>query len=362
MSHDNNKMSTHVLIAVMVVLFLHIIVRLRRPSDSVRVHLIEDALGNEVLIAVGTISGKTMLFMVDTAFAGAPVLSTSYLSLPSPSPFLSLEKQYRFVVDGLHNRVTPDSRHRALSQLLSGHHCRAFTSGCTMRLMGIGSTSESQSDLLLCDGVRFNGGANFNSDVFVTNSLPSSVHILTMDFLLHRSPCVIMPRRGVMQWQVTDYLLRSSFEMHEPFYVGGAMRVPMTIGGSALNIVIDTGAAIALSVASSSLDKIQRCDLPVTSMKAVQRGVNGERVCSDMFSTTVSIGRLDLGRVNAFANNNDVEGADGYAGMGLLRMLDLWIEPRRIGFRLSGLEWKTSSAVSEGTCGATRRTFACTAK
>lgn len=350
-------MSYHTVSLLALVIALLVQSILRQINNVVRINLLTDAVGNEVLIISGTISGKRMFFMIDTAYAGAPVLSTSYLSLPPSSPLLSLQDQYRLVVDGLQN-VSSQNRHEALAQFLHKNYCRAFTSGCTMRLMGIGATSESQSDMLLCSGVRFQGGNTFNSDIFVTNPLPSSVHILTMDFLLHRSPCVIMPRRRIMLWQVNDNFLKSSFEFHSPFYVGGAIRVVMKIGGSALDIVIDTGAAAALSIASSSIDKIQNCDRPNKSMKALQRGVNGEKVCSDMFITTVSIGRLNLGRVEAFANASDVEGADGYAGMGLLRMLDLWIAPHEIGFRLSGLPTKVTNALSNGIC-ETNQTFKC---
>ena len=154
-----------------------------------------------------------------------------------------------------------------------------------------------------------------------------------------------------MLWHASRFSsLRSSFEFHRPVYVGGAMRVPMTVGDAVLDIVIDTGAAAPLSVSSSALERIGRCLRPPTARRAVQRGVNGENVCSDAFSAPVSVGRIDLGWVECLANAGEVEGADGYAGLGLLRMLDLWIAPDEVGFRLSGLPAGRSSALSPGSC------------
>lgn len=321
---------------------------------AVPIHLLTDAAGNESLIVKGKVGGREMLFMIDTAYAGAPVLSTSYLALLLSQrrwPAVSIEKRYRDIVSGLRHEVTPNDRHNGLSRFLATRTCRTFTSGCTMRLMGIGATSESQSDMLLCERVTFAGPQSFNADVFVTHPLPSSVHILTMDFLMHRAPCVIMPGRAAMQWRVqNDPLLKSSFEFHTPHFVGGAICVTVHVGGSPLNVVIDTGAAAALSIAGSSISQIKHCERPSEAMKARQRGVNGEEVCSDVITTTVSIGSLHLGEIETFANSRDVEGADGYAGMGLLRMVDLWISPNEIGFRRSGLSARTSHALAPGEC------------
>jgi len=73
---------------------------------------------------------------------------------------------------------------------------------------------------------------------------------------------------------------------------------------------------------------------------------------------TVQIGKLNLGTVNVFANTHDVAGADGYAGMGLLRALDMWIDPSRIGFRRSGLPTRTPMT-TPGSCG--KDSFQCEA-
>jgi hypothetical protein len=150
-------------------------------------------------------------------------------------------------------------------------------------------------------------------------------------------------------WNVDDSNTHSSFVFLEPFFVGGAIRVPMLVGGTELNIVIDTGAAAALSLASGT--HVTSCRNSSPPLRATQTGVNGERVCSDAFFAHVRIGSLDMGEIQVFSNSHAVQGADGYAGMGLLRALDMWLAPDEVGFRYSGLPTRTSTALTEGTCG-----------
>ena len=52
-------------------------------KDEADLHLVQDSLGCEALVIQGSVSNVPMLFMVDTAYAGAPVLSTSYLAVTS---------------------------------------------------------------------------------------------------------------------------------------------------------------------------------------------------------------------------------------------------------------------------------------
>lgn len=323
-----------------------------------RVHLVRDALGNESLVLSGTLAGAhRALFMIDTAYAGAPVLSTSYLAVQGHCDGLldGVEARYRRCVDALRNEVRENDRHTAMHALLREGRCRAFTSGCTMRLMGIGATSEAQADMLLCPSIRLDGasdGGLVDADVMVTHPLHGSVHILTSDYLLHRAPCVIRPRVGLLHLRLSLFeqlTMRPTFDFHPAFMVGGAFAVLMDVGGASLRIVVDTGAAAALSIGRNALAKLSTC--AATSRRATQSGVNGEQVCSDVLVAPVRIGALDMGSVEVFANAMDVEGADGYAGMGLLRAVDLWLEPRAIGFRRSSLPPRGSDATAPGSCG-----------
>jgi hypothetical protein len=120
-----------------------------------------------------------------------------------------------------------------------------------------------------------------------------------------------------------------------------------------MNIVLDTGASISISISSTSLEKITTCSIDDPSKHIRQRGVNGEEVCSDMLLADVSIGTLKLGVVSLLANDTPVQGSDGYAGMALLRALDMRFEPNRVSVRRSGLPTRTPQGHSLGTCGRT---------
>lgn len=308
-------------------------------------HLVSDDDGNEALVVRAPIgAGRPMLFMVDTAYAGAPVLSTSYLATP-PALLSGVEAEYRAVARAL-RALAPEAHHAALDRFLSEHPCRSFTSGCTMRLMGIGATSEMQAAMLLCPAMRADRRAE--GDVFVTHPLPLNVHILTIDYLLHRAPCVLAPRAGEIVFRAPPWR-RASFDVRAPTLVGGAMCVEMVVGGARLRIVVDTGAAASLSIASTAAARLETCR--AARRKATQRGVHGEDVCSDVLLAPVRVGSLDLGDVEVFVNSADVEGADGYAGMGLLRALDLWLAPGEIGFRRNGLPPARSRVLADGACG-----------
>ena len=347
-------------IALILVLALFFI----RDKRGMSIALVSDSAGNEAILTKATMRHEKMLFLIDTAYAGAPVLSTSYLSYIESRRGMrtkyshDLQTKYRLVVDAsTTNDDSPDARMtqsstNALASFIARTGCRMYTSGGTMRLMGIGETTESQSDLLLCPDVRFgiHGGLlnTSASEVFVTNPLPSSVHILTMDFMMHRSPCVLMPARGQFIWNVDDARMHSSFVFLHPTFVGGAIRIPMLIGGTELNIVIDTGASAPLSIARDT--HITTCRPMSTPLRATQVGVNGEQVCSDALFTNVQIGSLNMGEIQVFFNSHPIQGADGYAGMGLLRALDIWFASHEVGFRYSGLQTRTSAVLTEGKC------------
>lgn len=354
-----------------------------RRARTARVALVEDERGNEALVVRATLSGMPTLFLVDTAYAGAPVLSKAFLAVqarargaarPSTGDF------YRASVRALERRADggkggggkgadqgaddqgadDQSADGAVARmLLATGRCRAFTSGCTMRLMGIGATSEAHADMLLCPALRLDGVASDRdaapaaaADVLVTHPLPQSTHILTIDYLLHRAPCVLCPREGTLALRLTyaeQLAAAPAFEFHAARLLGGAFVVPMHVGGARLDVVLDTGAAAPLSLSPRAVRALRSCR--ATAHKAVQGGVNGERVCSDVVYASVRVGSHALGDVQVFANSHDVEGADGYAGMGLLRAFDLWFEPRRVGLRRSGLPPRASAGLTSGSCG-----------
>tara|TARA_B110001450_G_scaffold87075_1_gene82928 strand:- start:8316 stop:8996 length:681 start_codon:yes stop_codon:yes gene_type:complete len=217
--------------------------------------------------------------------------------------------------------------------------------------MGIGETVENQSDMLLCPSIRIDGERDVDpvqAEIFVSNPLRGTPHILTMDYLLHRAPCSIYMRHGRLVFYDTNAV---GFTSLPTSMMGGSFVVTMIVGDTPMNIVLDTGASISLSISSTSVEKIKTCFLDNPAKRIRQRGVNGEDVCSDMLLSDVTIGDIAFGRVSVLANDTPVQGVDGYAGMGLLRALDLRFEPNKVSIRRSGLSVRAPSGHSVGNCG-----------
>ena len=321
------------------------------PRNRRALHLVDDGHGNESLVVDVTLGGLRTLFMVDTAYAGAPVISTSFLNVQSRCAGGSVSARARSCLALLRSEVTEDDRQAGVAhRLLARTHCRAFTSGCTMRLMGIGETRENQADMLLCPSIRIDGRDDVSpvaADVLVSNPLRGTPHILTMDYLLHRAPCTLLPGRGEIVFH--DY--SGGFETLDATMMGGSFVVPFRVGGTVLQIVLDTGAGICLSLAPTAVERLSACAFPASGRTSVtQMGVNGERVCADVLRAEVSVGSLHLGEVDVLANDAPVQGADGYAGMAFLRALDLRFEYARVGVRFSGLPVRPVASAALGTC------------
>lgn len=339
----------------------HLLLDLRRRrarrSDRKRFHLVADAGGNECIVVDATLAGQRTLFMVDTAYAGAPVVSESFAAVQRKCTWGSVPHRYHRCTALASRDVTDDARNSSVyDELLRTFRCRAFTSGCTMRLMGIGETVENQADMLLCPSIVLDGSrdadADLDADVLVTNPLPGSPHILTMDYLLHRAPCVFFMKEEVMRLRLpasTALVLRHTFQFHEVRLVGGAFSVVVDVGGANMDLVLDTGASTTLSLSSTALAKLRRCSVEEPK-SVVQVGVNGERVCSNVLRAPVRVGAIDLGVVDVLANASPVQGSDGYVGMGVLRALDLWFEHARVGVRRSGLPVRSIGQTLPAAC------------
>lgn len=333
-----------------------------RRASSYHMHRLTDPDGNESLVVDASIAGRRTLFMIDTAYAGAPVVSESFASVQRHCQWGSVARRYRTCMRKVLREVDADRRNVAIyNEFLHNYGCRAFTSGCTMRLMGIGETVENQADMLLCPPIAIDGRHDardaIRADVLVSNPLPGSVNILTIDYLLHRSPCVLLPARQrlLLRMPVSQSaLLRPSFEFHAVRLVGGAFAIPIEIGGAVLEMVVDTGAATTASLSPEAVRKMTRCAHDAARARSVvQVGVNGERICSDVLSAPVRLGRIDFGTVDVLANTSPVQGADGYVGMGLLRALDLWFETSQLGTRRSGLSVRAVSTTRAQQCAET---------
>lgn len=352
--------SVAVLLAAMAVLYLVVpALALSRNARHRRIHLVSDDAGNESLVLNASIAGRSILFMLDTAYAGAPVVSESYAAVQERCVWGSVESRFQKCVKLATETVSHDMRHTSVDrEFLQRMGCRAFTSGCTMRLMGIGETVENQADMLLCPPIVFDGtqgdtADSIRADVLVTNPLPSSPHILTIDYMLHRAPCVVLPRAGHIYFRLPvakSALMRPTFQFMPVRSVGGAFCIRVEVGGAPMDLVIDTGASTTVSISSTSVQKLRLCTREMAPKSVVQVGVNGERVCSDIVSATVRMGRIHLEDVDILANSMPVQGSDGYIGMGVLRSLDMWFEHGRFGCRRSGLDVRHIRATTTSSC------------
>lgn len=234
-----------------------------------------------------------------------------------------------------------------------------------MKLMGIGSVREQQSDMLLCPSLRFrttegmmaSPRGRVDADVFVTNPLPQSVHILTCDYLMHMSPAMIDVERGrllLCMGAVESMSARTRMTMLPVRQSGGAFVVPVTLGGEMFNVTVDTGAPGPVSLGVDAAARLRKC---VHQGKAVRQfGVNGENVCSDIIQTTLDFCGHRADDVPVFANSSRVEGTDGYMGMGVLRAFNIFIASDGIGFQVNGLPLRSVSSyeatASAKSCGA----------
>lgn len=333
------------LVAVAVALVVWIVrdqlLRALIGTPKIHLSLVHDRHGSEALVVdVKMGDGRWMLFQLDTAYAGAPVLSTFYLRRGGALVRGGVQRRYQQIAADTRARRSEGEGVRSF--LARCATCRTFTAGCTVRLASIGAVKEHQADLILAPALALDGKTiDFESDVLVTHELPHSPHILTMDYLLHRAPAMILPARGCLRLRVPPLemaALRATMVTWPLHLSDGAPCIPMEVDGVTLQIVLDTGAAAPLSLNAQAAVK-NAADDAAAERKVVQTGVNGERVCSDVRYATVRLHKdLDLGRVQVMVNRTATQGADGYAGMGLLRALDLLFEPDCIGARRSGLE------------------------
>ena len=326
-------------------------------SNAFPVSLLDDGAGNEALIIEGIVCGERVLFLIDTAYAGAPVLSVSYMNCIRKNPRLtsmgSAQTRFWATMKSLETEMTNHDMHETLNEYVERGACKTFTSGCTMRLMGIGETSEAQSEMLLCPPIALAGRKKWrwDADVFVTNPLPGSPHILTSDYLLHNGPALIEPAKGRLTLRAG--VKRREFDLFEAYLVGGAFLIPVEVSGVVMNVVVDTGASTTLSLAPSSAARLRdRGGCRLRNRKVFQTGVNGENICSDVVSLDVTVGGTKLPGVDVLVNSQEVEGADGYVGIGILRAFDLYLSRDAIGVRPSGLSPSRLNAPLEGRCSA----------
>lgn len=325
-------------------------------SRSLRLHLLNPDGLNEALVLEAKLSRKQCMFLLDTGYAGPPVLSKTYLAasrgapplLPFPSPWAApIRQRYREILDRM-SHVQEDDEHGALNEYIQTCGCYPYTSGCTMKLMGIGSTVEQQADMLMCPMLHLRSTAGrftapksrtrARADVFVTNSLKSSIHILTCDFLLHHSPCLICIERERLELDLPLYRYASlsrGFATSPARFSGGAFVATVEIGGVEFHCTVDTGAPGPICLGLQAASKIEQCALG-DSQILKQSGVNGESICSQLIEAEILFCARTY-KAPIFVNDKPTDHVDGYLGMGFLRAFDLLLTHDSIGFRQNSL-------------------------
>lgn len=345
------------------ILLLYTFFKILKPdSNHIRLHLINVDGINESLYVDSFLAGKNAIFMLDTGYAGPPVLSSSYLALDtSIIPDVTFESKVLSIKRRLSQGVSEDEQFRAINRLLSNDECVAYTSGCTMKLMSIGATMEQQADMLMCNMLRLRDTNGFyiapkwkkksNADVFVTHALPNSVHILTCDFLMHSTPCIISFQNQTlrMNMSLSEISMTVSFFTRLPFEMsGGAFVVPIWVGGVRMRCTVDTGAPGPISLGSNAIQRINNCKYDPSGRHSLrQTGVNGETICSEIIRADVAFCNYEFESLPIMINNKDVDQVDGYVGLGFLRGFEILILENSIGFQRNMMPVRSFSEYSK---------------
>ena len=293
--------------------------------------------GTDSIYVEAWLGERAMPVMVDTGYAGPPVLNTS--SLGHEEAYikengldawnaLSLERKVRAVQRGR-------SAYGSAVRRAKGAGCVSFTSGCTMRLMGISSTQERAANLLLCRRASFvapDGGlcapmssGGSSSDVWVTNHVAATPHILTMDYLRHAAPAVLDIASGTMRFPALGWeASRPAWKRASTRVSGGAYLLKCVVAGEEGMFTLDTGYGGTFAL-SASFAARARSGLSPTGSRLEQHGVHAERVRSSVAvarGNRIAGARLD-DDLPVLCNSTDVDGADGYVGVGVLRMFEI---------------------------------------
>lgn len=339
------------------------------PSNKIGLKISGDA--NPAMVVEARIGTHECLFMIDTGYAGAPVLSLPMLACERKiSEKGTIDQRVAACIAAVNAyRVTQREQESALLTFMDDQGCVEYTSGCTTRLMGIGQTSENTSAILLCPSLelKVKGASKFtsckacaslpNADMFGTSRM-TGLHILTIDFLMHVSPCILSPARGELEISIgaSEYLrARAGFVKCASEFSGGSFVTTLVVGGERVQCTVDTGASSFLSLSSSAAARIRKCSQE-SPQRIRQVGVNGENVCSDVVLCDVEFCQTKFSEIPVFLNDYDLDDVDGYVGLSLLRAFDLLITTDELACRYNGAELRTDqfqNILTSGNCAST---------
>ena len=288
----------------------------------------------DAIVVQAMIGKEKCKFLVDTGYAGAPVLNLKYVGS-------EYNGSMRGLASALRNRAGSADNH--LGAFMRRNMCSDYTSGCTMRLMGIGKTAEKQSDLLLCPELLFATAHGTwvdpkrrsglpAADVFVASDLGINFHILTVDYLIQLSPVIISIARKAIDFGVPA--VRTLLFSHRSTHMsGGSFLAPIVVAGVEFWCTVDTGSSGCVSLGSKAVSQLTECFS--TNKHVSQLGVNGERVCSDVLVASITFAGEHFDAVPVFLNDFPSGDSDGYIGIGMLRAFDIAIVGSSISFQRS---------------------------
>ena len=81
--------------AISCLVFMLVLALVQRQYNCFKAHLIATDIVNESLVLDGELAGEPTLFMLDTGYAGPPVLSSSYLAISHKCNSGSVEQRYK---------------------------------------------------------------------------------------------------------------------------------------------------------------------------------------------------------------------------------------------------------------------------
>ena len=358
-----NASSTHATYAAVAVALVCVALLLcvRRPR-AVRMLVPPDCTGaeecytfdvvgdvNRMLVVDGRVGSRGMLFMLDTGYAGAPVLHLPALVCEGQLGHKgTVAQRATALLDSLRTPATQSEQEQALATFVHEQACTEYTAGCTTRLMGIGTTQENTSDLILAPALELRTARGEYAapracaglplaDLFST-SRNASLHILTIDFLLAAAPCLVSFERRCIQFSLPPerFLLeRARSTVCATEFSGGSFVATLRVAGQEMRCTVDTGASSYVSLSKSAAARVRRC-ASQRPVHLTQRGVNGEVICSDVVECDVDFAGAHLQGIPVFLNSLDIEDVDGYVGISLLSAFDLLMTPGALACRLSG--------------------------
>ena len=377
------------LVVVCIVLWAVSALLLRRHAPHARFTgtdasstLFTDERGSCLLLA-GRVKGVAGFYLLDTGYAGPPVLNTLYLHVLQRSPDLRSQggsdehASARRTMRAMRSSslradadadADADVDADALQRYMRETGSIDFTAGCRVRLMGISATTERHSDLILSDELLFlapegrfaSPRANTDlprGDVLVTNRIANTPHILTADYIRHHAPCHLAISQARVEWCVPNarflYLTSVGGFANVPCAItGGAYIVVVAAGGGEFRCVLDTGSESCLTIGSKAAARMSAC--VSTGRTTSSSGVGGRTACSRIVSANVRLAGRTLATCPVSVSSFDDSSVDGFVGMGVLRCFDWLLTARAVFARPNGARHvgADDASATDGACDA----------